>query len=184
MSEPTIVIEDTVENIGPLESPLMILYHINLGFPIVDKGSKFLSSQTKVTPFGEDSNPGLEKYSSFGDPIPEAKNEVYIHDLKTDKEGNANAAIINPEFNKGEGIGVWLKYNKNNLPYFLQWKSYQYGEYVGGIIPANSLIRGRDIERKEGTLKFIKPGEKINYRLEFRILNSNNEIEKCREIFS
>lgn len=183
MSDPTIVVEDTVENIGPLKSPIMILYHINIGFPIVDKSSKFLSSKTKVTPFSDDDKPGLEKFASFEEPIPEAKNELYIHDIKEDDEGNANVAIINPQFNKNEGIGIWLKYSKKSLPYFLQWKSYQYGEYVGGIIPANSLIRGRNVEREEGTLKFIEPGEKINYRLEFKILDSNKEIDRVSKIF-
>lgn len=184
MSEPVLLLEDIVENIGPLISPLMILYHINLGFPVVDKNSIFLSSRTEVTAFNDDSEPGLKNYRSHGEPIPEAKNEVFIHDLEADENGNANAAVINPEFNNGEGIGVWLKYNKDNLPYFLQWKSYQSGEYVEGIIPANSLIRGRDTERKEGTLKFIEPGEKISYRLEFKILESNKEIEKYSKIFS
>jgi len=183
MSEPVVLLEDTVENIGPLTSPLMLLYHINLGFPVVDKNSLFLSSRTKVAALSKDSEPGLKNYRFHGDPIPEAKNEVFIHDLEADENGNANAAVINPEFNNGEGIGVWLKYNKDNLPYFLQWKSYQSGEYVEGIIPANSLIRGRDTERKEGTLKFIEPGEKISYRLEFKILQSNKEIEKYSKIF-
>jgi len=184
MSEPVVILEDIVENIGPLISPIMILYHINLGFPVVDKNSKFLSSNTKVRPFGKDSEPGLENLQYHGDPIPEAKNELFVHDIETDENGNVNVAVINPEFNDGEGIGVWLKYNKNNLPYFFQWKSYQFGEYVEGIIPANSLIRGRDVERKEGNLKFIEPGEKINYRLEFRILESNKEIDIYRKAFS
>ena len=52
------------------------------------------------------------------------------------------------------------------------------GEYVCGIEPAGSLVRGRKIEREKGTLKFIKPGEKIDYRLEFNILTSNEDIKK------
>ena len=181
MSSLTVSIEDTIENIGPLQAPIMILYHINIGFPIVDEGSEFISSNAKVIPFDDNSKAGFDKFATYGEPIPEAKNEVFLHDIETDKDGNCSAAIVNPDFNKKQGIGILLKYNKKNLPYFLQWKSYQHGEYVGGLIPANSLIRGRSIEREEGNLKFIEPGEKLKYNLEFKILNSNDEIDKYRK---
>ena len=57
------------------------------------------------------------------------------------------------------------------------------GEYVCGIEPANSLVRGRNIERQKKTLKFIKPGEKISYRLEFNILESKKDIDIFRKNF-
>ena len=50
MDEPKIIIEDTVENIGSETSPLMMLYHINIGFPIVDDGSELLEAKATVTP--------------------------------------------------------------------------------------------------------------------------------------
>ena len=181
MSSLKISIEDTVENIGPLKAPIMILYHINIGFPIIDERSEFLSSRAKVTPFDDNSKAGLADQAAYGKPIPEAKNEVFLHDMEIDEDGNCSAAIVNTDFDKNQGIGILLKYNKKNLPHFLQWKSYQHGEYVGGLIPANSLIRGRSVEREEGNLKFIEPGQKLKYNLEFKILNSNEEIDKYRK---
>lgn len=55
-----------------------------------------------------------------------------------------------------------------------------FGEYVCGIEPANSLVRGRKEERERGNLKFIKPGEILKYRLEFNILGSKKEIENLK----
>jgi hypothetical protein len=124
---------------------------------------------------------GIGEFSKFSEPIHGFKEQVFFHEIKADKEGNSNIAIVNPEFNNGEGIGIWLKFNKKNLPYLVQWKQMGQGEYVCGIEPANSLVRGRKIEREKGTLKFIEPGEKVNYRLEFNILTSNKDIEKFKD---
>jgi len=177
MDSPRIVIEDTVENIGSVKSPLMILYHVNIGYPVLDSTSRLLEAKAKVTPRDEEAKKGLDKYFEFSEPVAGFKEQVYFHDIEEDDEGNSNIAIVNPEFNNGQGIGIWLKFSKASLPYLIQWKQMGQGEYVCGIEPANSLVRGRKIEREKGNLKFIKPGEKVDYRLEFNILTSNKDIE-------
>lgn len=88
--------------------------------------------------------------------------------------------LVSCKFNNGKGIGIWLKFNKENLQYLIQCKQICGGEYFCEIGPANSLIRGRKIEREKGTLRFIKPGEKVSNRLEFNILTSNLDIERFR----
>jgi len=37
--------------------------------------------------------------------------------------------------------------------------------------------------KEKGTLKFIEPGERINYRLEFNILKSSKDIEEFKSKF-
>lgn len=177
MDRPKILIEDTIENIGAKISPIMLLYHINIGYPVLDKNSKLLEPKTKVTPINEEAKKAISKYSEFSDPIPGFKEQTYLHDIEADDKGNSNIAIVNENFNNGCGIGVWVKFNKNNLPYLVEWKNMQEVDYVCGIEPTNSLIRGRKVEREEGNLRFINPGEKINYRIEFNILTSKKDIE-------
>ena len=183
MSTPKIIIEDTVENIGSKESPLMILYHINIGYPLLDSSSILLFGKTKTTSQDEQSKKGLDNFYKFGKPVQGYKDEVFYHDIKADKEGNVNVAIVNPDFNNNQGLGLWVKFNKNNLPYLIQWKNLNKREYVCGLEPANSFLRGRNVEREKEFLKFIKTDEKINYKLELNILNSNDEIEKYKSMF-
>jgi hypothetical protein len=177
MDTPKVVVEDSIENIGSEKSPIMMLYHVNIGYPVLDGTSSLLESKAEVTPRDGEAKKGFDKFSKFSEPICGFKEQCYFHDIKADKDGNSNVAIVNPDFNNGEGIGIWLKFNKDNLPYLVQWKQMGMGEYVCGIEPVNSLVRGRKIEREKGTLRFIEPGEKINYRLEFNILTSNKDIE-------
>ena len=177
MDTPKVVVEDSIENIGSEKSPIMMLYHVNIGYPVLDSTSSLLESKAEVTPRDGEAKKGFDKFSKFSEPICGFKEQCYFHDIEADKDGNSNVAIVNPDFNNGEGIGIWLKFNKDNLPYLVQWKQMGMGEYVCGIEPVNNFVRGRKIEREKGALKFIEPGEKINYRLEFNVLTSNKDIE-------
>jgi len=183
MDTPKILVEDTVENIGSVQSPIMILYHINVGYPVLDKNSQLLEGKAKVSSLGEDAEKEISEFAKFSDPTIGYGERCYIHDIEADSEGNSNVAIVNPDFNNGQGIGLWVKYSKENLPNLLQWKMMGVGEYVCGLEPVNNLMRGRKTEREKGGLKFIKPGQKLDYSLEFNILTSNEDIEKFKSKF-
>jgi len=180
MGIPRVIVEDTVENIGYKKSPIMILYHVNIGYPVLDSTSKLLEAKAKVIPRDEEAKKGLRKISEFSEPIEDFNQQVYFHYIESDDEGNSNIALVNPDFNNKQGIGIWLKFNKENLPYLIQCKQMGGGEYFCEIGPANSFVRGRKIEREKGNLRFIESGEKISYRLEFNILTSNKDIEEFK----
>lgn len=176
MATPRIIIEDTVENIGFMASPLMVLYHINIGYPVLNKNASLIEGKAKVSPRDEEANKDFKNYNNFPNPIPDFKEQVYLHDIQPDNNGFSHVAIINKKFNNGEGIGIALSFKKESLPYLIQWKQVGEGEYTCGIEPSNCLVRGRSVERKENNLKFIKSGEIIKFNLEFDILSSNKKI--------
>jgi len=182
MSAPRVIVEDTVDNIGYKKSPIMILYHVNIGYPVLDSTSKLLEPRVNVIPLDKQSRKGLKNFSDFSEPIKDFKQQIYFHDIEPDNEGNSNIALVNTSFNNNQGIGVWLKFNKNNLPYLVQCKQMGGGEYFCEIGPSNSFVRGRKIEREKENLRFINQGESLNYRLEFNILNSREEIENFKGI--
>jgi hypothetical protein len=64
-----------------------------------------------------------------------------------------------------------------------QWKNMGMGEYVCGIEPCNSRVGGRKAERENGTLKFIEPGRSEEFRLEFKVLTSIDDIRAFRKKF-
>ncbi|MBC8386873.1 MAG: aldose 1-epimerase family protein [Actinobacteria bacterium] len=183
MDIPRIVVEDTVENIGYERSPFMILYHVNIGYPVIDNGARLLEGEAKVISRDNEAKDGEEDFDKFHEPLEGYKEKVYFHDIKADEDGNSNIAIVNEDFDVGQGIGIWLKFNKDNLPFLIQWKQMGMGEYVCGIEPGNSLTCGRKVERKHGRLKFIEPGEKVNFRLEFNILKSNKDVDEFKDRF-
>jgi len=181
MGENKLIIEDMVKNIGFEKSPHMIIYHVNIGFPVLDKNSKLIEpANAIITPFDENAKNGFKDYSTFNEPVKGFKENVFLHDIKADKSGYANIAIINEEF-EDTGIGVYLKCNKNNLPFLNEWKMLGQGEYVLGLEPANCDVGGRDKEREAGRLKFLDPDEEVKYYVEIGILKSNEEITNYKK---
>lgn len=71
MNKPEILIEDEVENIGNQKSPFMILYHMNMGFPLLGRSSKLLIGGTLTGPMDNESKKeaNLKNYSNFSDPV-------------------------------------------------------------------------------------------------------------------
>ncbi|MBS7644841.1 MAG: aldose 1-epimerase family protein [Candidatus Bathyarchaeia archaeon] len=180
----SIHITDKVENLSFSKTPHMILYHVNIGFPVVDRGSMLIAPVLDVKPRDKEAEEGAEEYNRFSDPIPGFKEKVYYLAMKGDRDGYVYAAIVNREFMDGEGIGVYVKYKRSQLDYFVEWKMMGEGVYVVGMEPANCKVEGRAKMREEGTLKFLDPGEARIYELEIGVLASNSEIASMERLIN
>ncbi len=168
IGERRLFIRDIIRNIGFIPSPLMLLYHINIGFPLVDEGSYLLGAVKNVIPRDEEAQKGLEEYNHFSPPIPGFKEQVFYLELQEDDKGMVTVGIAN----KGlmEGMGFYVTYNKTSLPFFTEWKMMGEGVYVVGLEPGNCHVQGRAKEREMGTLEILKPGEEKVVELEMGVL--------------
>lgn len=171
-----ILITDTVENLGFEDQEMMILYHFNIGHPIIDECSRLITNSETVTPRDKDAKEQNEKYYEYCKPTKGYKDIVYYHKLN-DKNGISSAVIVNEEL----GLGIGLKFNKEELDCFNQWKFTNLGNYVAGIEPGNAFVNGRSIERQEGRLKIIKAREKKEFKLEIELLTNQNEINSYKK---
>lgn len=176
----SIYIHNEVENQGFEACALMILFHFNLGYPVLDKGSRFILPSIEVVPRDEDARKGLGDCYSFSEPIESFREQVFYHTVAADTEGNTCAGLVNERLK----LGVFIKYNAFQLPKLVQWKSMRAGDYVLGIEPGNCLVEGRNKERERGTLKHIGPFEKLAFDLEFGILDGAKEIDDFANMVS
>jgi len=173
-----LVVHDKVTNEGWEIQPLMILYHVNIGFPVVDDGSVLVSTSRLYVPRDEEAKVDAERFDQFHQPKSGYKEKVYFHDMLTDAEGHAHSAIVNEKLL--DGIAVYVKYHRNELPRFIEWKMMGEGTYVVGMEPANGLVVGRDKERKWGTLQYLKPQETREFHIEIGVL-VGEEVQKFKE---
>jgi len=169
-------LHDVVENQGFKPQEHMILYHCNLGFPLMDEGTQLVAPSLEVRPRDEVAQAGEEDYATFSAPIAGFEEQVFYHDLATDGNGDALAGVVNRSFRGGQGLGLYLKYPKADLPRFAQWKNPAEGTYVQGLEPANCWVAGRAAERRRGTLQVLAPGEVREYHLEIGVLATPQEI--------
>ncbi len=178
LGETRFFIKDVVENMGYEPSPFMILYHINGGFPAIDENAVLVSPTKDVTPRDKEAEIEADKYYWFQAPTRGFKERVYYHDMACDEKGFVYTALVNKGFRDGQGFGFYVKYKKDQLPRFIQWKMNCTGTYVVGMEPSNCLVGGRDKERAKGTLQFLEPGEVREINLEIGVLCCLSEIEE------
>jgi len=160
-----IIIQDKIINEGFTVEPLMFLYHINLGHPLVDQGAKLVTDSLDVKARDDISAQYLNDYATYLGPTPDFPDVVFYHDLRENEDGYCEVSLVNEKM----GLAFKLKYKKENLPNFVQWKYTNQGNYVTGLEPSNSKVEGRNKARKNGELEYIKPGEQKEYYLEMSV---------------
>lgn len=150
---------DTVKNIGSKETPFELLYHCNMGYPLLSETAQLTIPSTEVTARNEHAKSGLANCLEVEKPQNGYEEMCFYHKM----DGVANVKLYNPSIGKG----VVMTYDTNELPYFTQWKMMGEKEYVLGLEPGNCTPDGRAAMREKGTLKFLKAGENSTSRLKF-----------------
>lgn len=173
LGENRFVVEDEAENLGHEPAPLMLLYHVNGGFPVLDETSELLSASVEARPADAEAEKEKEKFNRFLPPAAGFRERCYFHTLKAGRNGRTTVALVN----RARGLGYALRYPVEQLPCFTEWKMMGAGLYVVGTEPGNVNPAPRERLRREGRLPFLKPGEKKRFELEFSVLASADDIK-------
>lgn len=152
-------LRDTVKNIGSKASPFEILYHCNMGYPLLSENAEVSIPSKEILPRNDHAKEGLENCLKPESPQKDYEEKCYYHTLC----GNTTVSIFNKDIKKG----LKMHYNADELKYFTEWKMMGEYEYVLGLEPGNCLPDGRDIMRAKGILETINPQEEKIYNLTF-----------------
>ena len=164
-------IADTVTNIGATPCPHMMLYHCNVGFPVVDAGAELAYPAGEGVCVSEASDP---HYRTLAAPRADFVEECYEHDMIADADGFVSAAVIN----RAAGLGVYQRYRRAELPHHISWRQLGAGTYVLAMEPSTNRDAGRFDARARGELQFLAPGEDRGYRLEIGALTGHDAVEQ------
>jgi hypothetical protein len=169
--ENRIRIHDCVENMGFRREPLMLLYHFNLGYPLLDADTRLLSTSRTVTPYDSEAAKGLDTWHQMQPPTPAYTEQVFYHDLNADADGNTCVTVMN---NRLE-MGIAFRFNKRQLFNLTQWKQMGEGEYALGIEPCNCYVGGRFDPLNRDILQYLEPGESRNFDLEIELVTNETK---------
>lgn len=161
----TFTVKDKIVNRGDVESPIMFLYHMNMGYPLLSEKAQLYIPSCKVVPRNERATEGIETWQQMIPPQPQFEEQCYFHEFK--KEGLA--CIYNPDIRQGLSIS----FDADNLRYFTEWKMMGERDYVLGLEPGNCHPDGRDKMREEGQLTILQPGEFITYQVNVAMVNED-----------
>lgn len=170
--EPAFGIEDEIENQAFAEQRLCFLYHCNFGYPLLSPKSRLILPSVQCTPRNADAEAGLEAWDSFGEPVDGLPEQVFIHRVAGNSEGNTFGALVNDEL----GIALCIEWNINEMPLVTQWKSMASGDYAMALEPCNTGFEGFFAPGE-----YLKPLETHKNHLTFRICEGKEEIKSLED---
>ena len=154
----TITIQDKIENSGDTSCPVMLLYHMNMGYPLLSEKAEVEIPSIAVLPRNARAAEDLDTWNQMLPPQTQFEEQCYYHHF--DKVGKAS--IYNPEI----GQGLEITFDAENLKYLTEWKMMGKRDYVLGLEPGNCTPDGRDVMRKEGELTILEAGQSVCYQVE------------------
>jgi hypothetical protein len=160
-------LHDVVENAGFRPEPFMILYHFNLGYPLLDADTRLILPRCKTTPVTEAARKDSQSHTAFLPPQHDYDERLFFHDLA----GNGTACI--KAINKRLDVGVAITYRLKELPKLSQWKCMREAEYVLGIEPGNCHPTSRVEHRKKGSLDSLEPGERRTITIDVDVISGS-----------
>ena len=176
LGQKSLTLTDEIENQGFRDEPLMLLYHINIGYPLLDEGTRLLAPTRSVTPRDQAASGHEDRWNLMDPPRDNEPEYVFIHDLVWDSKGNGVVCVVNDRLK----LGLKIQFTGEHLPYFMEWKSTASGDYVLGLEPANSSVYGRPYHEAEGSLHRLPPFAKERNVLTFTVLEGEEELRAAQ----
>ncbi|MNS15389.1 hypothetical protein D3C71_210440 [compost metagenome] len=162
-------LHDRVVNHGFYRTPHMYCYHINVGYPVLGEGSRYVAPIRDVvwaSHEGEDYRKQGAGYRTLPAPIQNFHEQVWQHDMAADAGGRVNVALVNEAL----GFGFEVETLKSQFPAMYEWQNLHAGHYALGIEPSTNHVQGKDFARDRGELIQLEHGEERRYDSVFRIL--------------
>lgn len=174
VGESRLTVHDEVVNVGHDVTPHMLLYHVNIGWPVVDEGSELLAPVLAVESRGDYPTHG---YQVMHAPVCGYVEQVFEQELATEPDGRVPVALVN----RGLGVGAYQLFRRDQLPHHFVWRMLGEGTYVVGIEPSTNRAAGRLDARARGELIELGPGERRLYELELGALVGDRDISSFAE---
>ena len=162
LKENTFSMEDRITNTGDRLEPVEILYHMNMGYPLLDEESIVTIPAKEVIARDENAKEYIDSALTMEEPTAGYQERCYYHVF----EGHeGKASIYQPKLD----MGLTISFDPQNLDGFVEWKMMGVRDYVLGLECGNCYPDGRDVMRESGMLKFLKPEESVTYRFKVTI---------------
>jgi hypothetical protein len=171
-----IVLKDRVVNQAFYKTPHMMLYHIDLGHPLLGDKTRYVAPVKDVV-WAAHAGPDYKKqgvtYKTFSKPHDAYREQVWQFEMAADTKGKVPVAVLNDAL----GFGLMIETNKSEMPCVLQWQNFQSGMYTVGIEPVTNHVLGKSYAKEKGELMMLEHGEEKHYTTHFRVLDGAADMD-------
>lgn len=170
-----IIINDTVINRASRPAELEMLYHINLGAPLLEEGASWQAPLKMLAPRDARAAEDMATTSTYLPPSAGYAEQVYFCELMGDSD-QQTAALLK---NSSSQLGFGIEFDLQSLPCFSIWKNTQAVEdgYCTGLEPSSSYPNFKGFERKQGRVASLAAGESWNSCLKLHTLTDRQTID-------
>jgi Domain of unknown function (DUF4432) len=131
----------------------MLLYHVNLGWPLVDDGTTVDLPSQAVAARDAAAEEAVSAWRPVDRPRPDRGELVLRHELPTGQ--TIEVVVSDPRL----GLELALGFDTRQLPHLFIWRMLRSGADVLGLEPATTpVIEGRARARELGLLPVLEPG--------------------------
>lgn len=150
----SVSLEDTLVNEGFREENYCVLYHFNVGYPMLDEGARIVANIAKCEPRTDWARENLSTVYEITEPLPEQKETCYFLTFNEPR-----ISLVNDKLGKS----VTLTFSKDTLPHFVEWKSMACGTYALGFEPTTTELDDRFAYKTLGV------GETVRFRIDLDV---------------
>lgn len=165
---------DRIVNAGYARTPHMYMYHVNLGYPLIEEGARYLAPLREVVWASHADRLRVQGtgYRVCPAPVPGFAEQVWEFQMAADAGGLVPVAVVNDRL----GLGLLVETRADQLPCALQWQNFQAGNYVMGVEPSTHHAPGNRFARDRGDMIWLEAGEERHYDCRFAVLDGAGAI--------
>lgn len=171
-----IEITDKVVNRGFSRTPHMMLYHVNVGHPLLSAGSRYLAPIADVVWAAHAGDAYTKQnvgYRTMSGPARTFREQVWEHDMAADAGGLVRVALVNDAL----GLGFQVTSRKDELPCHLEWQNLRAGMYCLGLEPSTHHAPGKTFALERDEMIWLDYGEERTYHVALTVLDGAREID-------
>jgi hypothetical protein len=155
---------DRVVNAGFDRTPHMLLYHVNVGWPLLDEGSRFEAAIAGTLWRSDSVAEQGASHLVLPGPRRGFVEQVYEHELTPDADGRVRARVVNDRLGRFFEVDV----DPREFPAFFEWLNLREGAYAIGLEPSTHHVAGESAARRDGSMIWLEHGEARSYHTVFR----------------
>lgn len=144
----SVKLEDTLVNKGTRDADYCLLYHINLGYPMLDDGAMIVADVARCEGRNDWSEQNKGSVYEISEPVDNQEETCYF--LTLDKP---EISLVNEKIGKK----FTVSYSGDTLPCFLEWKSMASGDYALGFEPSTTKLDDKF------EYKTLAPNESVHF---------------------
>lgn len=129
----SVTVTDVLTNRGTRAEDYCLLYHVNVGYPMLDEGA-YLVDDGEAEPRTAWAEKHIDSRREMTAPVDGQEEMCYFLRLKTPK-----VTLVNPEL----GRMFTLSWSGGTLPHFVEWKSMTSCDYALGLEPCTTELDDR-----------------------------------------